>query len=87
VTDEQEKRYLDLIAPIRERYIQEQYRLEAKAAAGIARDLEGLHGVVSPAIADYVEERWTTWLDFALERAMIRYEKESQRIEREVMSC
>jgi hypothetical protein len=82
MTDEQLSAYYAKIEPVRCAFLTEQYRLEDHAAAGVARDLDGLAGVHGDVIA-FIEGRWTTWLDVRILRLNEQYERDAARIREE----
>ncbi len=84
MTDEQFARYAERIEPIREAHRQRLYALEQEAADGIARDLDGLRGVVSSSPIAFIEGRWLAWLDAAIVRLNEQYQRDSARIAQEV---
>ena len=86
MTDAQIDVYAAQVQPLRDTYTAERDRLEAYAAAGVARDLRGLGGIHGDVIA-WIESRWTTWLDARIKRLSDQYQRDSKRIFDEVTSA
>lgn len=83
MTDAQFAAYESAIVPVRNRFHDEQKKLEEHAAAGVARDLKDLGGVHGDVIA-FIEGRWTKWLDVRLAWLTEDYNRDAARIREEV---
>jgi hypothetical protein len=83
MTDEQFAAYEAAIEPVRVAHRAEQDAYEARAAAGVARDLDGLAGIHGEVIA-WIESRWIAWLYVRTARLAEDYERAAQRIRTEI---
>lgn len=82
MTEEETERYSERIEALWDKHACERDSLEQQAQDGIARDLDGLHGVHGDVIA-FIEDRWLRWLDAGIERLNREFKDKARTVARD----